>query len=237
MSVRLSKPNTNPTTMPSKKYTKARPPQGVNALTPNAKNPRLPWKDEKQSEAFAKSLAEFGDLSGVVFNLTTGQLVGGHKRVEAFKEGGDHAITRTHQLESPDASGTVAYGFAELASGVRFSYREVRWPKEKEDAALLAANKWGAEWDAQALPEMLSSLADTGFDMAITGFEESELASLLEPAADSDSATAAPTAPKTKEAKVSSGFEVIAECASEEQQREIYDLLKGKGVPCRLVTF
>lgn len=212
-------------------------PETASALPPNAKNPRLPWKSAKQSEAFARSLAEFGDLSGVVFNLTTGQLVGGHKRVEAFKASGDPAITRTHQLESPDASGTVAYGFAELESGVRFSYREVRWPKEKESAALLAANKWGAEWDAQALPEMLSSLADAGFDMAITGFEESELASLWEPASGNDSAPAAPTTPKTKEAKVSSGFEVIAECANEEQQQEIYDLLKKKGVPCRLVTF
>ncbi|CAB4162349.1 hypothetical protein UFOVP783_36 [uncultured Caudovirales phage] len=212
-------------------------PETASALPPNGRNPRLPWKDRAQSEAFAKSLAEFGDLSGVVFNLTTGHLVGGHKRVEAFKAGGDPTITRTHQLESPDASGTVAYGFAELVSGVRFSYREVRWPKEKEAAALLAANKWGAEWDAQALPEMLSSLADAGLDMAITGFNELELASLLEPASNNDSATTAPPTPKPKEARVSSGFEVIAECASEEQQKEIYDLLKKKGVPCRLVTF
>ena len=149
------------------------PPDTANALTPNAKNPRLPWKDEKQSEAFAKSLAEFGDLSGVVFNLTTGQLVGGHKRVEAFKAGGDPTITRTHPLESPDASGTVAYGFAELGSGVRFSYREVRWPKEKEAAALLAANKWGAEWDLTGLEQVCAGMHPEWQELS--GFTKDEL--------------------------------------------------------------
>jgi hypothetical protein len=167
-------------TAPARKRAKTTPPpETAAALTPNAKNPRLPWKDDKQSDAFAKSLAEFGDLSGVVFNLATGRLVGGHKRVEAFKASGNPDITRTHELASPDASGTVAYGFAVLESGVRFSYREVSWPESKESAALLAANKWGAEWDFDSLPDMLTDLKADDFDMSVVGFSDHELKHLL----------------------------------------------------------
>lgn len=108
--------------------------------------------------------------------------------MEAFKASGDPAITRTHQLESPDASGTVAYGFAELVSGVRFSYREVRWPKEKEAAALLAANKWGAEWDFNLLPDILSDLKADEFDLSVVGFSDHELKHLLEPKTEAGSA-------------------------------------------------
>jgi hypothetical protein len=151
----------------------AQPPDSTAALTPNAKNPRLPWKDDKQSDAFAKSLAEFGDLSGVLFNLSTGRLVGGHKRVEAFKTSGNPAITRTHELSEPDASGTVAYGFAELESGVRFSYREVSWSESKESAALLAANKWSAEWDLEGLGQICSDMDAEWKELS--GFTQDEI--------------------------------------------------------------
>jgi hypothetical protein len=166
---------------PARKRAKTTPPPDTAAaLTPNAKNPRLPWKDEKQSDAFAKSLAEFGDLSGVVFNLATGRLVGGHKRVEAFKASGNPDITRTHELASPDASGTVAYGFAVLESGVRFSYREVSWSESKESAALLAANRWGAEWSWEGVSEIVKELDGLGSDMSLTGFTLDELEPLLQ---------------------------------------------------------
>jgi hypothetical protein len=93
--------------------------------------------------------------------------------VEAFKASGNPDITRTHEFASPDASGTVAYGFAVLESGVRFSYREVSWPEKKESAALLAANKWGAEWDLPGLEQMCADM-DTDWK-ELSGFSQDEL--------------------------------------------------------------
>lgn len=71
------------------------------------------------------SLKEFGDLSGIVFNTRTGNLVAGHQRVKALQaQYGDLAIAK---------------GYIH-ANGDRFAVRLVDWPKEKEQAANVAAN-------------------------------------------------------------------------------------------------
>lgn len=150
----------------------------LNDLHANPVNPRKAWSSQKRKADFKKSLAEFGDLSGIVFNATTKQLVGGHKRVEAFKDDGKHSIVITDKLTKPDSTGTVAFGHVALSSGARFSYREVKWTKEKEAAANLAANKWGAEWDNNLMATVLDDAKAGGFDLALVGFTESELADL-----------------------------------------------------------
>ncbi len=170
--------------MPAKKPTQPAKPASktptLASLAPNAKNPRKPWKNDEQRDAFQRSLATFGDLSGVVFNKTTKQLVGGHKRVEEFKADADATLTITEQMAKPDATGTVAYGHVTLSNGVRFAYREVKWDASKETAANLAANKWSAEWDAELLGGMLQDLSENEFDMALTGFELPEIAGFLQ---------------------------------------------------------
>jgi len=71
------------------------------------------------------SLKEFGDLSGIVFNIRTGNLVAGHQRVKVLQaQYGDLAIEK---------------GYIH-ANGDRFAVRLVDWPKEKEQAANVAAN-------------------------------------------------------------------------------------------------
>lgn len=162
--------------------TKAKPKQpastGLDTLKANPKNPRKDWRDDAQHDAFRRSLAEFGDLSGVVFNVRTGCLVGGHKRVaelQADEGASKHVESR---LAKPDAAGTVAYGHVVLSSGVRFAYREVSWTEPKEKAAMIAANRWSAEWDFPALNEMLAELAEMpalGFALDVTGFDGSFL--------------------------------------------------------------
>jgi len=148
--------------------------RSLDDLLPNKANPRKPW-NPAQIEAFRKSLAEFGDLGGIVRNVTTNQLIGGHKRVEAFKAGTSVKIHCDKQPE--DAHGTVAYGYV-IVDGARFSYREVRWPLAKETAANLAANRWAAEWDWQLVSEALKTI-DSDELRAITGFADHELANLM----------------------------------------------------------
>jgi len=47
-------------------------------------NPRKMGKDE--FKLLSSSLDEFGDLSGVIFNRKTNNLVGGHQRTNHFKK-------------------------------------------------------------------------------------------------------------------------------------------------------
>jgi hypothetical protein len=143
-------------------------------FAPNPRNPRLPWKPEQQA-AFIESLRRFGDLGGIVRNLTTGQLVGGHKRVEVFRSSADVRIVATPQPR--DAQGTVAHGSV-IVDGTRFSYREVEWSPEVEAAANLAANRWTAGWDWSLVSETLKSITDTELH-SLTGFASHELANLL----------------------------------------------------------
>lgn len=71
------------------------------------------------------SLKEFGDLSGIVFNSRTGNLVAGHQRVKALRE---------QYGDLPIEDGIIR------ANGNLFFVRMVNWPPEKERAANITAN-------------------------------------------------------------------------------------------------
>lgn len=150
---------------------------GLDRLQDNEKNPRKEWSSEKKT-VFRESLETFGDLSGVILNTTSGVLVGGHKRVSEFREEKNAEVDIITRLDEPDSAGTLAYGFITLEGGTKFSYREVAWDPEKEAAALLAANRWSADWDWEGVSELLAEFDD--FDLSLTGFDESELNPLLE---------------------------------------------------------
>ena len=123
-------------------------------------------------------MREHGDLSGLILNVTTKRLVGGHQRVKIL---GDAPVTVERRFKKPTAQGTVAEGFVEFG-GERFLYREVKWNIAKEQMAMIAANKHGGEWDDAALKELLSGLAEEKFDMSMTGFSLEELESILKEA-------------------------------------------------------
>ena len=124
---------------------------------------------EKQLDMLKKSMEEFGDLSGIVKNVRTGNVVGGHQRIKTldpswpiFKE------------PHTDKTGTVAIGYIETPSG-RWSYREVDWTSKKEAAGNVAANQHGGEFDLPKLREILIEIDDGTFDMELTGFNSHEL--------------------------------------------------------------
>ena len=108
-------------------------PSKVGDLHASPSNPRR-ISDEARS-ALSRSMREFGDLSGLVFNVRTGHLVAGHQRTSELPS--DVRIVRT--AERKDSVGTVAVGHAE-AHGTSWPVRFVDWPESKEKAANLAAN-------------------------------------------------------------------------------------------------
>lgn len=128
-------------------------------------NPRNPRKiSDQKLKQLAKSLKEFGDLGGIVFNRTTQQLVGGHQRLRALEDVG------IEKIEKDD----LGHGFVHLKNGERFAYREVDWDENKEKAANIAANKGAGEWDIPKLTEFMVELDIAGFDLDLTMFDEKE---------------------------------------------------------------
>lgn len=126
----------------------------ISDLNPNPKNPR---KITKEGLAGLKeSLRKFGELSGVVFNRTTGQLVGGHQRVQIFQEQNPEII----MIDSDT-------GYFEY-EGHNFTYREVDWTEAKEYQANLTANNPNISgiFDLQLLPEFLElAKQEEGFEL------------------------------------------------------------------------
>lgn len=108
----------------------------ISDLKPAPYNPRV-MKD-KAKKGLRRSLKEFGDLSGITFNKTTGNLVTGHHRLAELKElHGDGLIlvqvgnSEMYHLLAPNDD--------------QFPVRVVEWPVEKEMAANVTANNIGIQ--------------------------------------------------------------------------------------------
>lgn len=153
----------------------------ISTLKADPKNPR--YIDKKDFEKLKTLLKEFGDLSGIVKNLTTGELVGGHMRINAFRDmGGDAKIQVTQKFETPTRTGTVAIGYV-ILDGEMFTYREVSWPAEKQSAANIAANRAGGDFDKDLLAQVvyeLSQLENSEELLGLTALAEDEVNKLLD---------------------------------------------------------
>jgi DNA modification methylase len=161
--------------------------KNINDLIGNKKNPRTMSKHD--ADALKKSIEEFGDLSGIVFNIKTNQLVGGHQRIETFKRmTGERNVVITQRFDTPNKVGTVAVGYITF-NGEFYGYREVDWPLDRETAANIAANRIQGEFDLDLLAEMDWWLKENNPDLlALTGQTDDEISRLLDAAGPSDEA-------------------------------------------------
>lgn len=150
-------------------------------LKGDPKNPRLISKED--FEALKKSIAEFGDLSGIVNNIRTDKLVGGHQRTEGFKAlPGEKQVVITERYPEPNRQGTVAIGYI-LYDGEKYPYREVDWDEGRQHAANIAANRIQGQWDKELLAQVtyeISQLQNGAELLALTGQRESEISDLLD---------------------------------------------------------
>lgn len=166
-------------------------------------NPANPRKiTDPKLKALKKSLLEFGDLSGFVWNQTTGQLVGGHQRGKVLPEESTVSIDRSY--DPPTRTGTVAEGYIEI-DNERFTYREVRWDPTREKAANLAANKHGGEFEMKLLAEFLIDLDSQNYDLELTGFDEKEIEDICAPFRTMPGDETEDEIPEVKETKVRLG--------------------------------
>ena len=149
-------------------------------LKPNPLNPRQMTKD--QADALKDSLAEFGDLSAIVYNEQLDRLVGGHMRLKTFERmGGNAAVTITQRFDKPNAQGTVAVGYL-VHNGEFYPYRAVQWDEAKDLAANVAANNIGGSFVDEALADVNEQIKVLGGEdlLALTGQSNEELERLAQ---------------------------------------------------------
>ena len=132
-------------------------------------------------EKLGQSMHTFGDLSGIVFNVRTKNLVSGHQRMKTLGK----AKTRVVQHPHTDNLGTIAVGHVEVQtdSGViKIPYRAVDWPIQREKAANIAANAHGGNFDKEKLALVLADLEDVKeFDIEVVGLDALTIRSLRLP--------------------------------------------------------
>ena len=124
----------------------------VDKLVPADYNPRKDLKPgDPEYEKLKRSLAEFGYVEPVIWNQTTGHVVGGHQRLKVL----------------------IDTGVTEVECVV------VEMSEEKEKALNVALNKISGEWDNDKLSLLISDLQLMDFDVSLTGFDAPELDALF----------------------------------------------------------
>lgn len=172
---------------------------------------------QKQLSQLEDTLRRLGDLSGIVYNHKSKQMIGGNQRSVAID-------FDTCELEiikrnaKPDKQGTTAVGFV-IWEGSRYNFREVHWDAKTEREANIVANKGGGDWDFDALQQYFK--AD---DLLSWGFTKKELTWLESNTGSSSGITLEPV------------FQVVVDCEGEAMQQDVFNLLQKHGYECRILT-
>lgn len=120
-------------------------------LKPAAYNPRKDLQpDDAEYQKLEASIEAFGLVEPIVWNEMTGNVVGGHQRLKVL----------------------LAQGRTEIDVSV------VHLNERDEKILNVLLNKTGGRWNIGKLSDLLQELDDTG-DLALTGFDDWELQSLL----------------------------------------------------------
>lgn len=109
---------------------------------PYYRNPRQITK--KRVDRLTDTLDRLGDLSGIVHNIRTDEIIGGNQRTAVFREASEVQIIERY--DKPDRQGTVAHGFI-IWRGGKYAYRQVDWDEETAAEANIAANVGAGDWD------------------------------------------------------------------------------------------
>lgn len=125
----------------------------IDQINAAAYNPRIDLQPgDPEYEKLRRSIEEFGYVEPIVWNERTGNMVGGHQRYKIMVQ---------------------EQGYAELAVSV------VDLDDQQERLLNLALNKVSGRWDDEALATLLDELQAAGADIALSGFEQDEIADLV----------------------------------------------------------
>jgi hypothetical protein len=137
---------------------------------PFENNPR--GLSKKGASDLTHSLHEFGDLSGIVINIRTGEIVSGNQRSTILDI--QKATVKWEKVyNTPTLAGTVAIGHTYI-NDEPFRVRLVDWDATTAQIANIAANKIGGFFDFDLLQNFDEEILIAG------GFELGELAGWIE---------------------------------------------------------
>jgi DNA modification methylase len=136
----------------------------IRQITKADYNPRVELQPgDPAYEKLKNSIETFGFCEPLIFNRTTGHLVGGHQRLTVLED----------------------LGYAEAEVVV------VELPPEQEKAFNIGLNKIQGDWDEHKLALLLDELTKAPeFDVGLTGFETEEISDILDRALNADSSQA-----------------------------------------------
>ena len=212
---------------------------GTDQLVGDGDNPRKISEDA--AAGLRASLKRFGDLSGIVFNKRTGELVTGHQRMDQIRaEYGDLPI----ELLDPESQ---LHGIRVDAEHY-FPVRVVEWTQAKQRAANVAANnaKIQGQFTKELSTYLLSVQAELTEEMPGV-LDDCLMVELLSAGIDTTEADADPDDEQESDGDDESAadesgdallrFQVIVECDSEVHQVELLERFNGEGLKCRaLIT-
>jgi len=126
----------------------------ISEINPAPYNPRVDLKPgDPDYEKLKKSIKEFGYIDPVVWNSSSGNLVGGHQRYKIL----------------------IEKGMTEVEVSV------VDLPLEKEKALNIALNKIQGQWDQEKLATLIQELSTLpDFDVSLTGLDLPEISNLID---------------------------------------------------------
>ena len=206
----------------------------VHDLKPAEYNPRTITPEKL--EMLRKSMTEYGDLSGIVYNRQTGRLIGGHQRIKRL----DPAWKITKKA-TKDSAGTVYTGYVDAPDG-RWAYREVDWPERKEIGANIASNKHGGDFDYDKLKDLILEIDDGNVDLELTGFDADELIDIMgvdiepeEGLTDDDALPETPAIPNTQAGDLYLMGDHRLLCGDSTSQKDVTRLMDGDQ-PVLMVT-
>lgn len=131
----------------------------IDELIPADYNPRKDLKPgDTEYEKLKKSLQTFGYVEPVIWNKTTGNVVGGHQRLKVLKE--------------------LGLTFIECVV--------IEIDEDKEKALNVALNKISGEWDKDKLMLLIDDIRVSDLDITLTGFDVSELDELFRDSVEGD---------------------------------------------------
>jgi hypothetical protein len=183
----------------------------------------------KGQQGLKTSTKKFGDLSGIVFNDLSGELVTGHQRIRVLRRAGAKEWIRE------GASGYILHP----ETGERFNVRIVEWDDATARAANIDANnpQIGGTYTEDAIDqirELEEGLGEEFQDLAFGDLEaslEKELRKASRAGGDDGLGEAGDETDELTDA-----FMVMVECKTEEDQRVLIDRFVKEGLKCRALT-
>lgn len=91
------------------------------------------------------SLDELGDISGIVHDEETNEIISGNQRSKVISINNCEIVIE-EEYAKPDRQGTTAYGYV-VWEGERYFYRRVKWTEKQRQKACIKANISTGEWD------------------------------------------------------------------------------------------